>query len=414
MDMNEHTFDSREDEKRPAAPAEVEDAVRSLRAVLGRLDATLLTGRDAARLTRTTALGERLCAAAKARLAARADATGAWRGGRSMRVEQWLAETSGCSEGAAREALVTAQRLEHLPATAERVRDGSLSIAQAAQISAGAAADPNAEQRLLSAADRSGMRGLRAEKERVIHAATDEDAAARHAHRGRHLRTWNRGAAIHGTFSGPTAAVADLLEALEPLTQRRFDAARRAGQRESLDAYRFDALIDLGRSGPSDATTRPKKHVARIRVDLPALLRGHTEPGETCEIPGVGPVPVAHAREVLSHGLLQLVITDGVDVQTVVSTTRHVPAPLKIAIAERDRTCRIRGCDHDRYLHRHHTEAFARSRRTTYPELGNLCPRHHRLVHDEGHEIVVDADGTWDLCALGSREGRAPPDQAAA
>ena len=158
----------------------------------------------------------------------------------------------------------------------------------------------------------------------------------------------------------------------------------------------------------------PKKHVARVRVDLPALLRGHTEPGETCEIPGVGPVPVSHARDVLSHGLLQLVITDGVDVQTVVSTTRHVPLPLEIAIAERDRTCRIRGCDHDRYLHRHHTEAFARSRRTTYPELGNLCPRHHHLVHDEGHEIVVDADGTWDLRALGSREGRAPPDQAAA
>ena len=108
----------------------------------------------------------------------------------------------------------------------------------------------------------------------------------------------------------------------------------------------------------------------------------------------------------LSHGLLQLVITDGVDVQTVVSTTRHVPAPLKIAIAERDRTCRIRGCDRDRNLHRHHTDAFARSGRTTYDELGNLCQPHHHLVHDEGHAIVVDGDGTWDL--------RAPPGAAAA
>ena len=199
-----------------------------------------------------------------------------------MSVEQWLAETSGCSEGMAREALITAQRLEQLPTTAERVREGTLSIAQAAQVSAGAAADPGAEQRLLTAADRTGMRGLRAEKERVIHAATDEDASARLAHRERHLRTWNRGAATHGSFSGP----------------------------------------------------------------------------------------------------------------------------LKIAIAERDQTCRIRGCDCDRHLHRHHTEAFARSQRTTYRELGNLCPRHHHLVHDEGYEIVVHADGTWDL--------RAPPGEAAA
>ncbi len=409
MGMNEHMFASTDDQERrlPAVPAEVEAAVGTLRDVLGRLDPALLTGRDAARLTRTTALGERLCSAAKAQLATRAEATGAWRGGRAMSVEQWLAETSGCSEGMAREALVTAQRLEQLPTTAERVREGTLSIAQAAQVSAGAAADPGAEQRLLTAADRSGMRGLRAEKERVIAAATDEDAAARLAHRERHLRTWNRGAATHGSFSGPTSVVADLLEALEPLTQRRFDAARKAGagRHESLDAYRFDALVELGRSGPATTTT-PPKHVARVRVDLPALLRGHTEPGETCEIPGVGPVPVAHAREVLAHGLLQLVITDGVDVQTVVSTTRHVPAPLKIAIDECDRMCRIRGCDCDRHLHRHHTEAFARSRRTTYRELGNLCPRHHHLVHDEGYEIVVDADGTWDL--------RAPPGEAAA
>jgi len=402
MGMTEHMF-------------ALERDAEALQATVAALDPAVLSGRDAARLTKAAARIERLGAAAKALLAKRAEETGAWRGGRATSVEQWLAETSGSSEGAAREALVTAQRLEHLPTTAERVREGTLSIAQAAQVSAGAAADPTAEEHLLQTADRSGMRGLRAEKERVIHAATDEDAAARLAHKERHLRTWNRGAATHGSFSGPTSVVAELLAALEPLTQRRFEAARSgaAEERESLDAYRFDALIELGRSGPGKAAA-PPKHAARVRVDLSALLRGHTQPGETCEIPGVGPVPVAHAREVLSHGLLQLVITDGVDVQTVVSTTRHVPAPLKIAIAERDRTCRIRGCDHDRHLHRHHTEAFARSRRTTYRELGNLCPRHHHLVHDEGYEIVVDSDDTWDLRAPARREGRAPPGQAAA
>ena len=162
-----------------------------------------------------------------------------------------------------------------------------------------------------------------------------------------------------------------------------------------------------GRTGTAPAGVDRRSRDPRVRVDLPALLRGHAEPGETCDIPGVGPVPVSHAREVLAHGLLQLVIADGVDVQTVVSTTRHVPAPLKIAIAERDRTCKIRGCDRDTNLHRHHTEEFARSGRTRYSELGNLCTRHHHLVHDDGYEIVVDDDdGAWDL--------RAPPGVAAA
>jgi len=385
----------------------------ALAGVVAGLEPARLAGSDAARLTATAARIEKLAATAKAALATRAEETHAWRGGRAASPEQWLAETSGCSEGAARETLATARRVEALPATRERLLDGTLSMAQAALVSAGAAVDPAAEQRLLTTASRSGMRGLRAEKERVVAAATDQEAAARRAHRDRHLRVWHQGPATHGSFSGPTAAVADLLEALEPLTRQRFEAARKDERRESHDAYHFDALCDLARTGPTVTTAKPT-HTARVRVDLPALLRGHTAPGETCEIPGVGPVPVSHAREVLSHGLLQLVITDGVDVQTVVSTTRHVPAPLKIAIAERDQRCKVRGCDCTTHLHRHHTTRVADGGLTTYQVLGNLCPRHHHLVHDDGYEIVAHADGTWDLRAPASGEGRAPPHQAAA
>jgi hypothetical protein len=87
-----------------------------------------------------------------------------------------------------------------------------------------------------------------------------------------------------------------------------------------------------------------------------------------------------------------------------------VPPPLKIAIAERDRTCKVRGCDCDRMLHRHHTEDFVRSQRTVYSELGNLCTRHHHLVHDDGYRIIDHHDGTWDLAA----PDRAPPGTATA
>ncbi len=387
MSMTEHTF-------------ALDTTVEQLRELAAAVEPDRYAGADAARLTKVAAEGERLCAYLKVTLARRAEETNAWRGGRAASPEQWLAEASGCSEGQAREALVTARRVETLPATHEQLRSGVLSFGQATLVSAGAAVDPGSETRLLRAAERSGIRGLRQEKERVVAAATDMEAAARRAHRDRHLRTWQQGPATHGSFSGPTTDVADLLEALEPLTERRYEAARTAEQRESHDAYRFDALIELGRSGGAAGSGRPK-HVARVRVDLPALLRGHAEPGEMCEIPGVGPVPVSHAREVLAHGLLQLVITDGVDVQTVVSTTRHVPTPLKIAIAERDQTCRVRGCDCDHHLHRHHLERFADGGLTAYKILGNLCVRHHHLVHDSGNEIVVEADGSWDL--------RAPP-----
>jgi len=388
----------------------IERIAEELSEVVAGLDPARLDGSDAARLTEVAAEGEKLFGAAKALLALRAAETNAWRRtSHAATPEQWLAEATGSSESAARECLVTVQRLAELPATEERLRAGELSLQQAAQVTAGAIADPGSEQRLLRTAKRSGMRELRAEKERVIAAVTDEIEARARAKRDRHFRTWTNGFATHGSFSGPTEDVARILHALEPMTTVRFEEARRAGDRESLDAYRFDAFVGLAEQGAGPAQ-KPQPQAVRVRVDLPALLRGRTEPGETCEVPGVGPVAVSHAREVLSHGLLQLVITDGVDVQTVVSNTRHVPPALKIAIAERDRTCTIRGCDHDRALERHHTPGFERSHRTTYAELGNVCPKHHDLVTHRGYTTTDNRDGTWDL----QPPANAPPDEAAA
>jgi hypothetical protein len=340
--------------------------------------------------------------------ARRAVETNAWRRrSHAATSEQWLAEISGCTEGAARETLVTGQRLDELPATAEKLRSGELSLQQASQVTAGAAADPGAEQRLLRTAKRSGMRELRAEKERVITAAGDELEAHRRAKRDRHLRTWTEGFATHGRFSGPTEDVARILHTLEPLTKARFAQARTAGEREPQDAYRFDALVTaVTATATGSGSRKTQRGTACVLVDLGSLLDGKTGPGGTCEIPGVGPVPVAHAREVLSHGLLQLVITDGVDVQTVVSSTRHVPPALRIAIAVRDRTCKIHGCDRDRMLDRHHTPPFEQSHRTTYTELGNLCPKHHDLVTNKRYTTTDNHDGTWDLHA----PAHAPPD----
>jgi hypothetical protein len=395
---------------------DIERIAEDLREAVAGLDPACLEGRDAARLTAVAAEGEKLFGAAKVLLAQRTAETNAWRRtSHAATSEQWLAEVSGCTEGAAREAFATAQRLGGLPATAEKVRSGDLSMVQAAQVSAGATADPSAEQRLLRTANRCGMRELRAEKERVITAVTDELEAHRRAKRDRHLRTWTQGFATHGSFSGPTEDVAQILTTLEPLAKARFEQARTAGERESRDAYRFDALVTAVTSTHAgSAVTKAQNGTACVLVDLPSLLDGKTTPGEICEIPGVGPVPVAHAREVLSHGLLQLVITDGVDVQTVVSTTRHVPKALKIAIAVRDRTCKIRGCDCDRMLERHHTVEYADSHRTTYQELGNLCTKHHDLVTHKGYTSTDNHDGTWDLHAPPDALANAPPDEAAA
>jgi hypothetical protein len=227
----------------------------------------------------------------------------------------------------------------------------------------------------------------------VLVAATDADEAQRRAQRDRHLRTWTRGVETHGAFSGPSTEVAKLLDALEPLRTRVFAEARRRGEHETQDAYRFDALIGLA-TGDHTQTTEP---VGRVRVDVTALLRGTTEPGEVCEIPGVGPVPVTHARDVLSHGLLEVVLHDGRDVQAVVTRTRHVPDALKIAIQERDLTCKVRGCDATDHLERHHADPFADHAITSYQVLGLVCPDHHDRITYDHWTIETHHDGTWTL-----------------
>ena len=372
-------------------------------------DPACWSGDDAARLAEVAASGERFFATIKVLAARRAAATGCWaRASGAASAEQWLATISGSTEGAARGQLMTASRLDALPATADAMRAGRLSVGQAVQVTSAAAVDPNAEQHLLDVADRSGMRELRAEKERVIAAATDEARSHELAVRERHLRTWTRGLATHGSFSGPTEQVAAVLDTLAPLERKRFETARANGQHESRDAYRFDALVALATEGTVPSGAKRAEPVVRIRVGLSRLLGQDPAPGEEiCEIPGVGPVPSAHAREVLSHGLLELVITDGVDVQTVVSTTRHVPKALKIAIEERDQgRCKIRDCDRTRGIERHHVEAFAPNGVTSYRVLGDVCPDHHDLITYRGYTIIANDDGSWSL--------RAPPNEAAA
>ena len=378
----------------------LEEIADELRTIAASVEPRELAARDAATLTNVAADAERLCAALKVLFARRAVDGNGWRARTDAVVpEQWYARLSGCSESEARRALKLTERLEALPATEAKLRDGSLSLAQAAICAEGATADPSAEDRLLRIAGKGEMRRLREVEERVVTAAMDEAEARKRAHRDRSLRTWTQGLSTHGCFQGPTEDVAVLLAAIEPLKRQAFTAGRKAEEFETADAYRFDGLVELSRRAMhvgGDTQTKDVAPVTRLRVDLDRLL-GHDDAGEVCEIPGIGPVPVAHARQVLPHGLLELVITDGVDVRTVVSKTRHVPEALKIAIEERDQTCKIEGCDRTEHLERHHVEDYAEKHLTIYELLGRLCELHHDLVTYRGYTIEPNPDGSWRL-----------------
>jgi hypothetical protein len=134
--------------------------------------------------------------------------------------------------------------------------------------------------------------------------------------------------------------------------------------------------------------------VGLVRIDLPALRRGHTEPGELCDIPGVGPIPVAHAREILGDALLRFVITDGHDVRTVAHLSRRASAHQRTALLYRHDECAVTGCTTRLALQHDHDDPWARTHETWLPNLKAVCPHHHhRLVppHHPDHPTNTGA-----------------------
>ena len=84
------------------------------------------------------------------------------------------------------------------------------------------------------------------------------------------------------------------------------------------------------------------KTTVHLVVDHAALLRGNTEPGERCEIPGVGPVSVRWAQQLLGDAFLTLVIRKGRDITTVAHLGRRYPAELLTAMIVRLRGTAVR------------------------------------------------------------------------
>jgi hypothetical protein len=307
--------------------AEVEEQEQALAGLCANLDPATIPLTDAPGVYASLARMEKLVAGARLRLAARVEASNEWRRAGHRRAADWLAHTTGTSAGAAHAELDASGRLAGLPGTEEALRRGDLSVGQATAVTDAAAADPGAEARLLAAAARMSLRGLRDECAR-IKAAADPDAEARYEriHRERSVRTFTD---VEGAWNlharGPAHLGAQITAALDGLTDQLFRQAYGEGRREPRAAYTFDALISLANQHGHHPGTH--KYRALVRVDLDALTRGSVQGDDRCEITGIGPVPVRVARHVLGDAIVHLVVTRGRDVATVVHLGRGPPRP---------------------------------------------------------------------------------------
>jgi hypothetical protein len=294
----------------------VERLVEGLEAAVQVLDADRVDPATAHRLTELFTRGERACAGATALLARRIG---------DARV---VARQQGTSMGKARAIVDLSQRLSDTPALAAAVRGGEVSLDQATEIAKAETAAPGCADTLVEVAQREPFHVLRDEARKAKLENQREGLGARQhaARRGGH----------HITDLGLVHIEADLEPHLgSPIVDRLEAEARRlataAGRLEPFMAYLADAFVSLFRRPGAGKGSKPEVVVV---VSHEVAERGWTgvEPGELCQIPGVGPIDPAVARDIAKDAFLTGVISDGRDLRQMRRWTRYIPVEIHLAL----------------------------------------------------------------------------------
>lgn len=191
---------------------------------------------------------EHMAATIKVLAATRVAAGGTWRDHGQRSAAEDLARRGGMSVGAARDSLQTGRCLLEHSELAAAARQGQLSTAQSIMIADAVSVDPRSTGPLLAHAVNASLSQLRDECARVKTAACpDLERRRAQIHTHRKLRAWSDLEGIwHLHASGNPEHGAQIMSALSPIADQLFDQARTAHRRQSPDAYRFDALVQLG------------------------------------------------------------------------------------------------------------------------------------------------------------------------
>jgi hypothetical protein len=384
----------------------LERVADELRTGLADFDPERMSGADAARMLAGFAEIEKLAAGGKLLAARRVESSNVWRRQGHRSAAAHVAEATGSGLGPAINALKAARRLGSLPATDDAMRNGRLSETQVGEIAGAAIVQPEAEEELVEAANQQPLNVLKLRCRRVKAAGTDQRQAYEKIRRGRYLHHWtdDEGAVRFDAKLTPDEG-ARLEAAVKAETRRLAGEAREAGCDEPARALAADALVGLacrpdtpegpeGSEGPGRSSLGPATMV-HVRVDHEALLRGHLEPGEICEIPGIGPIPVDVARRLAADSILSVLITDGVDVTSVAHAGRTIPAAIRTALIERDPVCVVPGCGIRESLEIDHLLPFGNDGPTSLANLARLCHWHHYLKTHQRYRLARIGD-QWE------------------
>jgi hypothetical protein len=330
-----------------------------------------------------------------------------WSGFRTC--AHWLAWRTGMDVGAAREKLRVAHSLAALPQTNEALRRGEVSYTKVRAITR--VATPENEGELLELA----RHGTAAHLEKIVRAwrrisRIEEAEQERERHERRSVR-------LHIDDDGSYVLRARLDPEVGALLEQALEMAAASLAQGSPPAQRrADALallVELAHGAqPGRRGSRTNRFEVTLHVDPDALCS--TGDAGMCELESGVRVSAETSRRIACDASLVVMAHAAKGEPLGVGRRRRtVPPSLRRALDRRDRGCRFPGCG-SRRCDAHHVRHWADGGPTSLENLVLLCRFHHRLVHEEGYTMAIDAaGGTTFVDPYGHEIPEAPPPIAA-
>jgi hypothetical protein len=110
------------------------------------------------------------------------------------------------------------------------------------------------------------------------------------------------------------------------------------------------------------------------------------------------PLSPATARRLCCDASLVPVLEDtSGNVLNIGRKTRAIPPSIRRALQIRDHGCRFPGCCESRFVDAHHVQHWCDGGETRLDNLVLLCRHHHRLLHQDGYEIVKHGNQQFEF-----------------
>jgi hypothetical protein len=243
-----------------------------------------------------------------------------------------IARLTGSSIGKAKATVVTGKVIRTSDALSESMQHGEISLDQAVEIARAEEASPGAAESLVPVARDEAFHVFKEKARKVKLEAEQHRDLGERQRSARSARSYNDALGmthIHLTLEPHVGT--PIVARAEAEAARQAKQARDEGRNEPFERHLADAYASqLSGSGKG----RAKRPELVVLVSHEVARRGWTDVrgGETCKIPGIGPVTPQVAKEIAEDAFLTGVFFDGKDLRHMRRWTRNLPVEVALAL----------------------------------------------------------------------------------